>query len=113
MAFASVPPFIQHYGQDVTLRRVTGTTSQTYTDVAVRAFVRKFAANELVGGITQGDRLAIIANIEIATASWPGPPRKGDQIIAGGKVSTVQAVEPVRVEGVVIRHNLTIRGDVE
>lgn len=113
MAFASVPPFIQRYGQDVTLRRVTGTTSQTFTDVPVRAFIRNFLPNELVGGITQGDRLAIIANVEIAAASWPGPPRKGDQIIAGSKVSTVQAVEPVRTEGIIIRHNLTIRGDVE
>lgn len=94
-------------GEHVTLRRL-GTPN---TDVTTWAAIRRYQPNELVNGIVQGDQNVIISNIEIAAASWPGPPRKGDFIIRqGNTVLAVEGVETVRVGTTIVRHNLQVRG---
>lgn len=101
--------FIRDYGEPVTLRRLTG-TAQIPMDIAVRAVVREFDPQQLVGTIQQGDRTVILSNHEIAARRWPGPPRKGDQVVIVGAKMAVQSVETVRIGGEVIRHNLVVRG---
>jgi hypothetical protein len=78
-------------GRALSLRRRVGTTS-AFTDCAPRGYSRGFRTEELVGGIAQGDREVVIANAEIDAASWPGPPRKGDLVVADGATLTVQGV---------------------
>lgn len=78
-------------GRAVSLRRRVGTTN-TFTDVAPLGYSRGFKAQELVGGIIQGDREVVVGNAEIAAASWPGPPRKGDLVIIDGITATIQGV---------------------
>lgn len=76
-------------GRSVLLRRRVGTSS-SFTDVTARGYSRGYKAQELVGGIVQGDREVVVANAEIVSASWPGPPRKGDTVVVDGQTVTVQ-----------------------
>lgn len=101
-------------GAPATLRRLVGTgPSQTAVDVAVVAILRGFRPEVLVAGagLQQGDRQAIITDHEIAAASWPGPPRKGDRLVLpGGAIATVQAVETRYLGSAVERHVMVVRG---
>ncbi|MGE0722819.1 MAG: hypothetical protein AB7O45_00515 [Alphaproteobacteria bacterium] len=74
---------MEAYGEACTLRRPTSTP----VDVAVKA---KFygvessgIADQLVGVRGQTTMRVKISNREIAAASWPGPPVKGDFLIRG------------------------------
>lgn len=112
------------FGQDVTLRRVTGTTHQTNVDCTCRALVRGYRADELAGGIIQGDSLVILSATDIIAAQWPGGqpvtsppgatdprvPRKGDKVIIEGKTRNVEYAEPIYVAGALHRINLQVRG---
>lgn len=62
---------LRRSGQTITLRRVIGTTSQTFVDVVCRAVVRGYAPNELIGSIIQNDSLVILSPTEINAAVWP------------------------------------------
>lgn len=112
------------FGQDVTLRRITGTTNQSNTDCTCRALVRGYRADELAGGIIQGDSLVILSATDIIAAQWPGGqpvtsppngldvrvPRKGDKIVSAGKVRNVEAADPVYIDGQLHRINIQVRG---
>jgi hypothetical protein len=85
------------------------------TDVAVRAVIRGYKPQELIGGIVQGDKEAIISDAEIAAAAWPGPPRRGDQIITTASsgvaaTGTVQGVETRNVGNSTAMHVMQTRG---
>jgi hypothetical protein len=64
---------LRRTGQPVTLRKVTGTTSQTYTDVVCQAVVRGYTPTELIAGsgIIQQDSKVILSPTEINAAVWP------------------------------------------
>lgn len=51
-----------------------------------------------------------IADTEIAASGWPGPPRKGDRVIANGATSTVDFCDTRRKGAAVAMHVLTITG---
>lgn len=108
--FSDIQSAINDEGQIVTLRRLTG-PRQIPFDVETKAVVTGFKPAELVGGIIQGDKRIIIGPQDIARWQWPGPPRKGDQIIIRGRVSTIEAVDPVEGRGEVVRYNILARGD--
>ena len=59
-------------GMTIELRSTTPGTSD-YFDIEVRAFVRQFRPEELVGGITQSHRHIIMSPTEIEAQDWPGP----------------------------------------
>lgn len=111
-------------GQQVTLRRVVGTTNQTSVDCQCWAFVRGYKAEELAGAVIQGDSAVILSATDIIAAQWPGGqavtsppgatdprvPRKGDKIIIEGRTRNVEASDPVYVAGELHRVNLQVRG---
>ena len=99
---------LARYGETVSLRRPTGQAQ--FTDVSCAARVDQFQPHEITGGVMQGDRKVILSNREINAAAWPGPPRRGDQIIIAGRTTTVQGVETVSVGSQVVRHNVQVRG---
>ena len=116
---------LSRYGQDVILRRSVGTSPQTNVDCTVRAFVRGYKPDELVGGVIQGDSHVIIAGADIDAAQWPGGqplqnppratdprvPRKGDKVIIEGRLRNVEVADPVYMgTGDLLRVNLTVRG---
>ncbi len=96
-------------GQSIVLRR-PGPHS-TYFDVVLPAMVRAYQPQELVGGITQGDRRVVISDREITAAQWPGPPRQGDQLLINGKTATLQAnAATILVGDFVVKHIMQVRG---
>lgn len=99
---------LARYGETVVLRRPTGQAQ--FIDVSCAARVDQFQLNEIAGGIVQSDRKVVLSNREIEADAWPGPPRRGDQIIIGGRTTTVQGVEAVAVRGQVVRYNVQVRG---
>jgi hypothetical protein len=100
-------------GRLAVLRRLSGVgPAQTAIDVDVLAVVRGFKPEQLVAeaGLQQGDRVATITDHEIAAASWPGPPRKGDRLVLAGVTTTVQSVESRYLGEAVDRHVMVVRG---
>lgn len=95
-------------GHRVILRRLPA------TDVTCLAVIRDFSAGALPGGLPggnpQGFSVMRISNDEIAAASWPGPPRKGDRVIADGRICVVESCETRRKGEVVARHILKLSG---
>lgn len=107
--------FCERYGQPVLVRRITqaGTAAIPF-DAAVPAPLRSYRADELVGGIVQGDRQAIVSHRHLQALQWPVPPRDGaqaDRVIVGGKPWKVEKAEERRgIAGEVVDYVLTIRG---
>jgi hypothetical protein len=112
---------LRRSGQPVTLRKVTGTTSQTFTDVVCQAMVRGYSPQELIAGngISQQDSMVILSPTQINNAAWPSAqsgttdvriPNKnrGDQIQINGKWRIVQAGV-----GIYLPNNLLVRIEVQ
>jgi hypothetical protein len=99
---------LARYGETVVLRRPTGQAQ--FIDVSCAARVDQFQPHEITGGVVQGDRKVILSNREIEAEAWPGPPRRGDQVVIAGRTTTVQGVETVSVRGEIVRHNMQVRG---
>lgn len=106
---ARIIEMLERRGRPLTLRRRIGTTN-AFTDVAPRGYSRGFKAEELVGGIIQGDREIVIAQAEITAASWPGPPKKGDITVLDGVTATVQGVLTMYDGASPAAHILWVRG---
>ncbi|MGE4043583.1 MAG: hypothetical protein AB7F35_01925 [Acetobacteraceae bacterium] len=107
-AAGATATMLARHGETVVLRRPTG--QGQFVDVPCAARVNQFQPHEITGGVMQGDREVILSNREIEAGAWPGPPRRGDQIVIAGRTTTVQGVETVSVGGQVVRHNLQVRG---
>lgn len=114
-AIAMLDRSLAKNGEDIVIRRYVGSGDvRVPLDVTVRAHVRGYLPNELVGGIVQGDTKLILAPTQIVAAAWPGPvgwPQVGDRIVIEGRSSiTVQAAAVVRVAGTVVRIEIQARG---
>jgi len=106
--FGATAAMLARYGESVVLRRPTG--KGLHIDVDCVARVDQFQPHELIGGVIQGDRNVILANLEIEVRQWPGPPRRGDQLIIGGRTTTVQGVDTISIGDRIVRHNIQVRG---
>lgn len=121
LAVANLDAALAQTGQPVTLRRLVGTASPTAYDVTAQAFVRGYAPKEIVGGIQQGDTLAILSPSEIVAAGWPGAgaqsdgtdtrvPRNGDRLVIAGRIRRIEAAVPLYMAGALVRIELQLRG---
>jgi hypothetical protein len=111
-------------GEDFTLRRVTGTVSPTNTDVSCRGFIRAYGPEELTTTIIQGDSRIILSPTQIIGGSWPGGPppsgpsaamdarvpRRGDKAVVQGRIMNIQDSNPIYLQNVLIRIELSVRG---
>lgn len=112
-------------GEDIVLRRVTGTgTTAVVVDATVRASVRPLSADELVGTLAQGSAKAIISPTDIEAAQWPGGqpvspaihqadprlPKIGDKAIIQGRIRDIRDVNPILVDGDLVRIELMVAG---
>ena len=98
-----------HGGQDAILRRLGNSPPD---DVALVVKVDDVDDIPIGGGVQQFRRTVIASNLEISTASWPGPPRRGDLVLisSGTKTLTVQKVDTKVLNGVRIMHVMTTLG---
>jgi len=106
---AAVRSYIYQVGESATLRRLTG-TQQIPMSVELRAVIGGAAEQQMAGSAMQMDRQVIISNHEIAAKRWPGPPRRGDRLIAGRRSYTVEDVDTIVVDDVTVQHELRVRG---
>ncbi|MBN9242435.1 MAG: hypothetical protein J0I98_06545 [Mesorhizobium sp.] len=120
-AIAMLDRHLAMHGENCTLRRKEG-TQLTERDVTVRASVRGLRGTEIVGTATQAFSRAVISMTQILAAGWPAGhtvtpgavdprlPRPNDFLVVGGKPRQVSFVNPIRVDGVVVRVELTVAG---
>jgi hypothetical protein len=97
---ARIESMLRRRGRAMVLKRRVGTTA-AFTEVSLYGVSRKYAPEELVGGIIQGDR-----EIIIGLAGAFGEPKKNDSIDGG----TVQFVDLKYDASAVIAYILTVRG---
>jgi hypothetical protein len=106
---------LTEHGEDIVLKRRVG-TGMAFDAVMLRATVRGYTPQELTGGITQQDSKLVCGVEEIEAAGWPpsagGPafPRRGDFVLIGGVQKAVEATAPVRINGVIVRIDMQVRG---
>lgn len=114
VAAAMLDGALAAYGTPCTLRRYVGLGSaRDPVDIAIRAHVRGYAPEDLVGGIMQGDTKVILSPTEITAASWPGPqdwPQVGDRLVVDGRERNIQRSVLYQVAGGVARIELQVRG---
>lgn len=88
---------IARLGEQVTLRRVNG--PGVFVSVSLKGYSTTFAGqpNDTPGGVQQFRQQWIISEKEIRAQGWPGPPRRGDEIIAQGSTSRVLSVDARKI----------------
>ena len=109
-------------GEWIELQRLTGTVLIPFK-VTCRAFVRGYAAVDLIASIVQRQRRVIMSPTQIIRAGWPGPnssatptnqdrrvPRKGDKVIVGGGACAVEEAGGINVDGELVRIEMRVLG---
>ena len=112
---------LQRRGEDCVLRRKEG-SPLTEKDVNVRASIRGLKGLDVVGTATQAYSKAIISMTQILAAGWPAGhvvnpgaadprlPRPNDFLIVKGKQRQVMFVDPIAVDGTVVRIEMQVAG---
>jgi len=88
---------IVRHGQDITLRR--GAAEQD-----ARGFVRGYRPEQLIGLITQHDRMVVVSPSSLGGYA----PREQDDFKSMGRFGKVMSAEPIHMDGVVVRWNLRV-----
>lgn len=100
-------------GETVSIRRFTGTgVGRTHVDTDVRARVVGYQERELVGGIQQGDRKAIVPADDLVDAGFTMPVTANDKLILRGRQLSIVSVDDStrRIQGVLIAYEIQARG---
>lgn len=108
-AIADLDDALRLSGEDVTLRRIVANADDLVRP-GVRAFVRGYRPEELVGGIEQGDSQVVLSPTGMPAEFVAAPLRKNDRIVTAGRTRNVEHVDPVRIGGVTVRINALVRG---
>lgn len=101
---ASLDRQLAAHGQDVVLRRRIGTTD-TFYSLPVRALLRGYNPNQLVGNIKQTDSMFIISPT-LFVPGWGGAdllPKITDFILDGARQRKIESTDAVVMNGVVVR----------
>lgn len=99
--------------ETVYVRRYTGAgPNRPQFDWATHAALRGFMPEELVGGIVQGDRKAVVGAEELVAGGFPFPVTTNDRLIVRGKELAIIASDDNsrRDEGVLVALELHVRG---
>ncbi|MDQ1081443.1 hypothetical protein [Pseudoroseomonas cervicalis] len=79
--------------------------------VSLVGYLHAYGADEMTGGVQQGDGQVETLNDEIAAAEWPAPPSRPDRITIGGQRWTVQGAWPVYDGELLIGWKIWVRGN--
>ncbi|MCP1200058.1 hypothetical protein [Notoacmeibacter sp. MSK16QG-6] len=108
-AIAMLDRQIARHGETVTLKRVAPNAPAVTHDV--KAFMRGYSAEELIGGIAAGDSEIALSPTSLAGSAFEAAlPERGDQVTAAGRLRRIEFAVPVRLDGTLVRMNLTVRG---
>ena len=127
---ADLDAALEEAGEVIILRRVVGQVPNTINvDVTCPAGVRtwRLAEETLTGNVARAVLIVAISPTPIAEAQWPGGarndqddqedaavdprmPRRFDQMIVKGQLRNINAVEPFKVAGQVVRYDMRALG---
>jgi hypothetical protein len=102
---AATSRMMRLYGRPMTLRRRVG-TSAVFDQVDVRGTLRGYSAQELQGGVLQGDAQVVL---DAATGAL-GSPKRGDFLVVDGRTWAVQGAIPRAVGATVVGYDVWVRG---
>lgn len=100
-------------GETIKIRRYTGTgPSRPMFEVECRAVVTGYQPEEMVGGIQQADKKAIVLHEDLAGTGLSLPLTNSDFAIVKGKQHAIRVPDDAtrRVAGVVIAYELQVIG---
>lgn len=115
-------------GELVDLRRISGTSNQTYVQCRIPAIIDPMTVQQLIGGITQQNFLIIISPTHILLQQWPGGytppatggiitsftdprlPRVNDKLFVRTAQKNIDQVAPIFDRGRCIRIELKVIG---
>lgn len=102
---------IDRHGEPVLIRRILPAPAAAI-EAQTRCRVLLSTPEEMVAGITSGDRRLIILAEDMEAAGWPSPVAKNDKIVLRGRTLNVQSVDDDkrRVAGVLIAYEIVARG---
>ena len=106
----SVHAAIQRVGETVIVRRVTGISPQIPLDIQIKAVVRDYTAQELLGGLQQGDRHVTISQLDMENAQWCWPVKIGDRIIIDNRTMMIKGIENRKIGNDIAMVVLQVRG---
>lgn len=104
---------LDEVGETITIRRFTGTgPNRPKFDVEVRARVMGYQPNEMVAGIAQADRKAIVLHEDLIAAGFALPITNADFAVVQGKQHAIRVPDNAtrRVAGATIAYELQIVG---
>jgi hypothetical protein len=107
---ATIYDAINRVGETVILRRLSGTTVQIPLDVTLKAVVRGYGPDELVGGIQQGDKKVILSQVDMENDQWCWPVKVQDRVVIEGRSTVVQAVDKRKIGEDAAMYVLQVRG---
>jgi adenine deaminase len=111
---ADYEEFMQDRGANGFIRRYAR-PSNVPTDYAVRLRLytdHNYAAHQLAGSVSQGDRSAIVLVSDLDAVSFPHPIKIGDKVVLGGKEKNVEFVDndTRAMQNVLVAYELRVRG---
>ena len=98
-AIAMLDKQIAAHGQRISFKRGT-------SGITTRCFVREYKPDELVGLITQQDRLVVLSPSDLGAY---GIPKAQDLVATGGQQGIVQSVGQTHINDVLVRLDLRVR----
>lgn len=110
---ASYRANLRKYGEVIKIRRYTGSgPNRPMFEVDVVARVTGYQPDELVGGIAQADRKAIVLHEDLINAGFALPITNADFAVIAGKQYAIRVPDNMtrRVAGVTIAYELQIIG---
>lgn len=110
---ASYRANLRKYGEPIKIRRYTGSgPSRPMFEVEVYARVTGFTPNEMVAGIQQADRKAIVLHEDLVAAGLALPLTNADKAVFQGREYAIRVPDNAtrRVAGVTIAYELQIVG---
>ena len=96
---------LARHGQNIGFHVMT--SGEPDAGVMLRAFVRGFKADELVGGVDQQDKKIVLSPSDTLVI-----PKQGDRVMIGGtQAYNVEApANVIRMQDVIVRIELQVRG---
>lgn len=98
-AIAMLDRQVDAHGQTVTFHRGA-------TTLAMRGFVREFKPEQLVGLITEQDRLVVLSPSVLSTY---GTPKELDDVSIASKLGKVQSVGTTHIDDTLVRLEVRVR----
>ncbi|MHB2265664.1 hypothetical protein [Aliihoeflea sp. PC F10.4] len=110
-AIAKLDRLITKHGQTIALRRAVANAPAI--EATVRGSMRGYRPEEITDGIAVGSSQVILSPTVLKgtpfedESNWP---RKNDKVVINGRVRNIEAPDPVKIDDVLVRLNLTVAG---